>query len=63
MSTYLHLTWQNRADRIQRQAAEETKAMFPQLKSKIQDGIAKLQQQVASVLSLPPSFEYAVNLW
>jgi hypothetical protein len=52
----------NHADHIQRQAAEETKAMFPQLKSKIQDGIAKLQQQLASVLSLPPSFEHAANL-
>jgi tubulin-specific chaperone A len=37
----------------QRKALEETKAMFPPIRQKIQDALARLEQQLVSVLSPP----------
>lgn len=33
-------------DHLQKRAIEETKAMFPQLRTRIQDALAKLEQQL-----------------
>jgi len=41
-------------DAPQRKALEETKAIFPQLRQKIQDARTKLEQQLVSVISNPP---------
>lgn len=37
------------ADKVQNRALEETKAMFPQLRTRIQESLAKLEQQLVSL--------------
>lgn len=37
------------ADKVQNRALEETKAMFPQLRTSIQESLAKLEQQLVSL--------------
>lgn len=37
-------------DYIQNRALEETKAIFPQLRNRIQESLAKLEQQLVSLI-------------